>query len=206
MLKMKKRFALILALIGWFALIGQFWLSIENRVTNIPEAVARFFTYFTILTNIIVAVYFTGLYISKRENLGLLHKPGMLTAITLYIFMVGMVYQVALRHVWKPQGMQWVVNELLHTIIPFLVLVYWYLYAVTRPVKYREIFAWAIYPLGYLGLILARGKIASWYPYYFVDVNILGMEKALQNAAILTVAFLAVAALFLFIGKKLLKR
>ena len=203
---MKKRFALILALIGWFALIGQFWLSIENRVTTIPEAVARFFTYFTILTNIIVAVYFTGLYISKRENLGLLHKPGMLTAITLYIFMVGMVYQVALRNVWKPQGMQWVVNELLHTIIPFLVLVYWYLYAVTRPVKYREIFAWAIYPLGYLGLILARGKMASWYPYYFVDVNILGMEKALQNAAILTVAFLAVAALFLFIGKKLLKR
>ena len=203
---MKKRFALILALIGWFALIGQFWLSIENRVTNIPEAVARFFTYFTILTNIIVAVYFTGLYFSKRENLGLLHKPGMLTAITLYIFMVGMVYQVALRHVWKPQGMQWVVNELLHTIIPLLVLVYWYLYAVTRPVKYREIFAWAIYPLVYLGLILARGKMASWYPYYFVDVNILGMDKALNNAAILTVAFLAVAALFLFIGKKLLKR
>ncbi|HMI79175.1 MAG TPA: hypothetical protein VK484_10285 [Ferruginibacter sp.] len=50
-----------IAAAGWFALIGQFYLIIENRVASLAETITRYFGFFTILTNIIVAVCVTVL-------------------------------------------------------------------------------------------------------------------------------------------------
>ncbi|MGH2649177.1 MAG: Pr6Pr family membrane protein, partial [Ginsengibacter sp.] len=143
---MKKKLALLFALIGWFAVIAQYVLMIENRVTSVAETTIRFFSFFTILTNLLVALYFTLLFFTKNENSKLIDKPGTLTAVTIYITMVGLVYQVALRHIWQPKGMQLIVNELLHSVIPVLVIIFWYLYETTRPIKYGQIPKWAIYP------------------------------------------------------------
>jgi hypothetical protein len=203
---MKKILALLFACTAWFALIAQFYIMMENRLFPVPETVIRFFSYFTILTNMLVAVYFTLLSLVKKERVGLIHQPGTLTAITIYITMVGTIYQVALRHVWEPQGLQRLVDELLHSVIPVLVIIFWSLYEMTKPVKYTDIFKWTIYPLVYLVFILVRGRGSSFYPYPFVDVTTLGMQKVLINSGVILLAFLVVAAIFLFIGKKLLKR
>ncbi len=74
---MKRNLALIFALIGWFAIIAQFGLMIENRVSSIPETIIRFFSFFTIITNTLVAIYFTCIFLKKR--LELVDKPGVLT-------------------------------------------------------------------------------------------------------------------------------
>jgi hypothetical protein len=203
---MKKILALLFALIGWFAVIAQLCIMIADKELPVTETLVKFFSYFTILTNIIVAVYFTGVFFSTDNKPGFTSKPGTLTAITVYIFIVGIVYQLALRHIWNPQGLQRVVDELLHSVIPVLTIIFWFLYEVTKPVKYQRVFNWAIYPLAYLVFILIRGNSTSLYPYYFVDVTKLGMQTVLLNAAILLIAFLSVAAIFLFTGKKLLKK
>jgi len=202
---MKKKLAVLLALTGWFALIAQYTLMIENRITPVSETTIRFFSYFTILTNLLVAVYFTFLSVGKRDS-KLINKPGSLTAITIYITMVGLVYQVVLRHVWQPKGLQMIVDELLHTIIPVLVIISWYLYETTRAVNYSQIFNWAIYPLAYLVFILVRGSFSGFYPYHFINVTDLGMSKALINAGFLLLIFIIISALFLFIGKSIIKR
>jgi hypothetical protein len=93
---MKKRIALIFALITWFAVIVQFYLMMDNRVTPGPETIIRFFSFFTILTNSLVAVYFT-VQIQAKNQKGFWHQPGTLTAITVYILVVGLVYQLVLR-------------------------------------------------------------------------------------------------------------
>ena len=202
---MKKKFSVSIALIGWFALIAQFILMMENRIAPVSETTIRFFSYFTILTNLLVAVYFTFLSV-KYRNSKLINKPGTLTAVTIYITMVGVVYQVALRHIWQPKGLQLIVDELLHTIIPTLVIIFWYLYETTRPARYAQIFSCAIFPLAYLVLILIRGNFSSFYPYHFINVIDLGMAKALINSGVLLVIFLVISALFLFIGKSVIKR
>ncbi len=51
----------ILALFGWFALLSQFYLIIEGRVVPVPETIIRYFSFFTILTNLLVAVCATVL-------------------------------------------------------------------------------------------------------------------------------------------------
>lgn len=202
---MKKKLALLFALVGWFAVIAQYDLMIENRVTSVTETTIRFFSFFTILTNLLVAIYFTFLLFTKNENSKLIVKPGTLTAVTIYITMVGLVYQVALRHIWQPKGMQLIVNELLHSVIPVVVIIFWYLYETTRPIKYGQIAKWAIYPILYLAYILIRGSFSNFYPYPFIDVATLGMAKALTNAGVLLLLFMVIAALFIFIGKSVIK-
>lgn len=202
---MKKNLALFFALVGWFAVIAQFILMIENRVTPIPETVVRFFSFFTILTNTLVAIYFTCIAFVKNQELKSINKPGILTAIATYIFMVGIIYQLVLRHVWQPQGLQMIVDELLHSIIPILVIVFWYMYERTKSVSYSHLLKWAIYPLTYLIFILIRGSFSNFYPYPFVDVTNLGMASVLTNSVVLLLMFLMISALFVFIGKTIIK-
>ena len=150
---MKKIQALLFALVTWFALLTQLILIIENRITPISETIIRFFSYFTILTNTLVAIYFSCIVFVKNKN-KLINKPGVLTAITIYIVMVGLVYQIALRQVWQPYGLQMVVDELLHSVIPILVIIFWSMYESVKPVNYSQVLKWSIYPLLYLIYIL----------------------------------------------------
>jgi hypothetical protein len=133
-------------------------------------------------------------------------RTGTLTAITVYIFMVGTVYQVALRHLWKPRGLQNIVDELLHSVIPVLVIIFWTLYENKKEVSYSQIPKWAIFPIAYFICILIRGSITRLYPYPFVNVNEIGLAEALINSVILLFIFLCIAVLFVFTGKSISKK
>jgi len=117
--------------------------------------------------------------------------------------MVGDVYQVLLRHLWHVTGLQLVVDELLHTINPLLVILYWYLYEKKDAVKYGQIKTWIIYPLVYCLYILLRGSLAGFYAYTFVDVPTIGLQRTLLNCGLLMVFFILVAILFVAMGKKM---
>lgn len=194
---MKKHLSLIFASIAWFTVIAQYYLMIENRVTPIIETSIRFFSFFTILTNSLVAIYFTLSILKKK----IIDKPGTLTAVTVYITIVGIVYQIILRPIWKPTGLQMIVNELLHSVIPLLVILFWYLYEEKKSLTYKQLPMWLIYPFVYLLYILVRGSISNFYPYPFVDVANLGFAKVLSNSAILMLVFISIAALFITLGK-----
>ena len=161
---LQRNLSILFAIIVWFAVLAQFYLIIENRVAPVTETIIRFFSFFTILTNILVAVYFTIKALGRDQ----LDKAGLLTAITVYITIVGLVYQVLLRHIWQPTGLQMVVDELLHSVNPLLVISYWYLFEKKFFVHYKEVFKWMIYPVVYLVYILTRGSFSGFYPYPFI--------------------------------------
>ncbi len=198
---MRKYLPALFAIIGWFAIITQFVLMLQNRVATVGETVIRFFSFFTILTNLLVAIYFTAKASGSHSRL--LHTPGTLTAVTVYITVVGLTYQVLLRHVWSPTGMQKIVDELLHSIIPLLVILYWYLAENKKAVRYSQFPPWLIYPLIYLIYILIRGNMSGFYPYPFVSVTELGMQKVLINSFFMLIFFTVLSFAFIGIGKKL---
>ena len=199
---MKKVIQISLALIAWFAVITQYFLMIENKVAPVAETTVRFFSFFTILTNFIVAIYFTFAPMNFKDRFSkFLSKPATLTAITVYILVVGLVYQVILRQIWEPKGLQMVVDELLHTVIPSAVLLYWVFSKGKSEVTYKALPAWLIYPLVYLVFVLIRGYISAFYPYPFTDVNVLGYYKVFINSVGLLFAFLALSVLFIAISK-----
>lgn len=192
----------IFALIGWFAVITQYYLMVKGNQISFEEATIRFFSYFTILTNLLVAVYFT---FQTFSSFSIIKKSGMLTAITIYILIVGFIYQIILRSTWNPTGLQRLVDELLHTIIPILVLIYWYNFENKRDLSYKQIPSWAIYPLLYLFYILIRGHFSDFYPYPFVNVTDLGYSQVFINSFWILVFFIGLSMLFIRIGKTLSK-
>ncbi len=199
---LQRNLSILFAIIVWFAVLAQFYLIIENRVAPVTETIIRFFSFFTILTNILVAVYFTIKALGRDQ----LDKAGLLTAITVYITIVGLVYQVLLRHIWQPTGLQMVVDELLHSVNPLLVISYWYLFEKKFFVHYKEVFKWMIYPVVYLVYILTRGSFSGFYPYPFINVSEIGISQTLLNGLFLLLFFYAVSVLFIFIGRMLSKR
>ena len=121
-----KTYAAIGAVIGWLALLLQLYLIIANRVASVPETIVRYFSFFTILTNILVAVSFTQVYLKGVNEKGIFFvRPKTLTATVVYITVVGLIYNVILRFLWAPVGMAKLVDELLHTLIPVAYILFW---------------------------------------------------------------------------------
>lgn len=190
------------ASMGWFAVIMQFVLMMQNRVESLSETTIRFFSFFTILTNCLVALYFSVLWYRKPLSMvSRFEKPGFLTALTLYITLVGTVYQLVLRGIWEPTGMQKMVDELLHSVIPIYVIAFWLAYENKKVVSWQSIPTWLLYPLFYLVYILLRGHLSGFYPYPFVNVNELGLEKVLINSGVLILFFIGLAIAFVGLGK-----
>ena len=195
---MKRLLALLITLLAWFALVAQLVLMLKTSVDAVSETLVRFFSFFTILTNLLVALLFTG----RLLHVSLSLQAGKLTAVTSYILVVGLVYQFLLRHLWQPTGLQWVVDELLHTIIPILVTVFWYIAEEKSGIKYKKIPAWLIYPLVYFVYILVRGLSTGEYPYPFIDGSKLGLGRAIVNGIFMLVFFVVVQVVLILIAKR----
>jgi hypothetical protein len=203
----QKIFSAILAVLGCFALIAQLILAIDNRTTPVSEAIVRFFSYFTILTNLLVAGYCTILLLPGNSRLKqFTQRPATITALTVYITVVGITYQFLLRHIWDPQGLQRVVDELLHSVIPLLFVVYWVLYENKRQLKWRFMLFWLVYPIIYAIYTVIHGYFSGFYPYPFVDVNKLGYATVMTNSLGLLVAFFFFSGALIGIGKLIVKR
>lgn len=201
-----KTVAALVAIIGWAALILQLYLIIVNRTASIPETLLRYFGFFTILTNLLVAVSVTMVYRTGTSAKGpFLTRPKTLTATAVYITVVGLIYNLILRFQWVPQGLAKLVDELLHSVVPVLFILFWLKFVPRKTIQWKNIPAWLIYPLLYLGYTLVRGSFANWYPYPFIDVSKLGYSKALVNSGMVTVVFIFIAALFTGIAKMMQK-
>jgi phosphoglycerol transferase MdoB-like AlkP superfamily enzyme len=191
------------AIISWFAILLQLYLIIKNRALSIPATFVQFFSYFTILTNIIVAVYYTALLIKKRtQQEGWFTNSKTATAISVYIVIVGIVYNLVLRPLWEPQGWQLIADEILHTIIPLLFLLYWFLFVKQRNLEWKDAFLWLLYPFLYLVFVLLRGAVTRLYPYPFIDVPALGYNRVFLNCGVLFIVFFLLSLLFIAIGRK----
>lgn len=92
-------------------------------------------------------------------------------------------------------------DELLHSVIPLLVILFWKAFEVKSAVRFKQILLWLICPLVYLVFILVRGHFAHFYPYPFVDVDELGLSKVLVNSIGLVLVFVVLSFLFIGIGK-----
>lgn len=196
-----------LALLGWFALATQFYINVSLKQNPLPEIIIRYFSYFTILTNLLVAVCYTTLLLSPESSAGrFFARQQTLAAVTVYIVIVALIYNTILRFLWNPQGLQAVVDELLHAVVPLLALICWLVYAPKDQLQWKNIPGWLIYPLIYMFYILLRGAASGFYPYPFIDKSVLGINRVLINAAGITLLFTAISFAFVALGRYIGKK
>jgi len=206
----QRRYATVGALLGWFALAVQLYLILWGRWTDQASLVGglvRFLSFFTVLTNTLVAVALTCA-ITDRDRSGhrFFRSPVVCAGITTSILLVGIAYNVLLRHLWSPQGWQWIADELLHDVMPLLFLGYWWLYLRKGVLRLKHVLAWMLYPAVYFGYLLFRGNIFGDYLYPFLDIGTLGVGDALINACGVLAGFVVIGLVILMIDKRRMPR
>jgi hypothetical protein len=195
-------YAALGAFLGWFALALQLYLMLVQAPAAMLGAVITYFSFFTILTNFLVALVLTAAAVRPRAQWGQwVLRPSVQASTAVYIAIVGIVYQLLLRHLWNPQGAQWVADVLLHSVIPVGYVLYWWLFAPRDELSWMNAIGWLVYPGAYLVYTLARGAVSGLYPYPFVDVNALGYGGVLTRAAGLMLVFLGMGLLIVAIAR-----
>ena len=199
----RKIYLLLAALLEWFALVVQFILMLRSGAASTGELITRFFTYFTILTNILIGVYVTALFLADRNASTGFSSPSAQTAFTLYITVVGLIYNLVLRQlVGDSSVLEAVLHDLLHTVIPLLIIIHWVKWVDTGSLRFKNIPLWLVYPAVYAVVILIRGYYSGWYPYPFMDVNKLGGAAVARNSFGVVGVFLLFSFLFVLLGRR----
>ncbi|TBX52447.1 hypothetical protein E0M27_24135 [Bacillus mycoides] len=197
--KMIAIYRLLLSLLAFSALITQF----VTRAQVKPFNPVNFFSFFTIESNILVAVILlfsslgTALF-GRSEQFGFLRG-----AATVYILTTGLIYFLLLRGLEESlqTPIPWV-NTVLHYIMPLAMILDWVINPPTKTITWKQATSWLIFPLLYVVYSLIRGPFVNWYPYPFLDPRIGGYGKVLLYSIGIAVVIGAICGLVKMLGNR----
>ena len=208
MSKPQRLLLIVLTVVAWLAVALQIFLTTRDVLSqglSTAHGIVKTLSYFTVLTNLIVAIVTTALLARGKQD-GFLTRPSTTSATAVYITVVGMIYSLLLRALWEPTGLQLVVDVALHDAVPILYIVFWLLSVTKGTLKWVAPLWWLIYPLGYVGWTVLRGWRTGEYPYPFADVNALGYPTVFLNAALILAGFLVLGLIVVAIDHLLGRR
>lgn len=205
--RMARPWRIIFAVVGWSAIALQYVLAMGAATQSPLGSTVVFFSYFTILTNVLVALAMAAPAVAPNSRLGRwTTTEGIRAAIAMYATVVGVIYHVFLHATWSPQGLAWVANIALHYVMPVAMVLDWLLLVPKGQLRWIDAPKWLAFPLIYGLWTMIHGALIGWYPYWFIDIGALGWGTALRNFAALLMLFLilglVVVALDRAIGRR----
>ncbi len=175
-----------------------------DSVIHSGNSSTNFFSFFTILTNLFVAV----VLIASATNLIRHRDPTEADDIirgsaTVSIAIVGLVFGLLLSHL--DSGMIPWTNFVVHYLMPVVMVLDWLIQPPKAKLVPKRIWFWVIYPIAYLAYSLLHGAFTNWYPYWFIDPNKSpgGWTGVAVHSAAITVGFLLISFALLWLGNKL---
>jgi hypothetical protein len=198
----------VVAVVAWAALVLQLVLVLRGTVIlveedppGLPARIYRFFAYFTIQSNLLVAITSTAL---ARDPF--LDRPGWRVARLaglVGITVTGLVHFFLLRPLLDLDGADWVADKLLHVVVPVLAAAAW-AWAGPRPrVDLRETAYALAWPVAWLAWTIAVGQVDGWVPYPFLDPDEGGWGAVAVACGAITVLFVALFALVRWLDRRL---
>lgn len=169
------------------------------------------FTYYTVLSNLIVLGFFIyNIYI-------LYNKPGLLenktyvrikAGVTATILMTFFTFSLLLLPRQSPEEIWTIKNFALHFIAPILAILDWFLFDKKGLYRKIEALTWTIIPLIYLIYSLIRAIVfnisipdneESPFPYFFLNIYKLGIGKVVSYCILILLIFMALSYLMYFL-------
>jgi hypothetical protein len=197
----KRVFITLTAILGWLALGLLLYVTFDHslaRGRTIPHILTYYFSLFTVLTNILVALILTAsLFVSDSKNFFL--RPNVQSAVTVYIVIVGIVDFLFLDGFGRSHGLKLVAECLLHVVVPILYIIFWFAFVPKGTLLWINPFSWLVYPLIYFGYILLRGALTGKYPYRFMNAVKFGYEYVFLNGAEVFLMFIGLGLLLVAI-------
>lgn len=184
-------FLIVITVVAWLAVACQIVLTtrlVVSQGLSTVQGVVKTLSYFTVLTNLLVALVTTAL-LARGKQESFLTRPSTTSATVVYIAVVGMIYSLLLRALWEPTGLQLVVDIALHDAVPILYVLFWFLFVTKGTLQWTAPVRWLIYPLAYVAWTVLRGWRTGDYPYHFADANVLGYQTVFLNTAMILAGF-----------------
>jgi len=196
------------AIVAWFGVTLSFILTVlgtypsqntDPTMLGNPDqgAIGRvldFFTYFTIWSNIIVAVVMTMLAIRPNRD-SFWFRVVRLDAL-LMIVVTGIIYNAILAASAKNTGLEVITNFFEHVLTPALTFAIWLVAGPRNWINWRVIGAALIIPIVWLAWALARGAVIDAYPYGFVNVAVYGYGTVLLNVLYIVIFAIVLCVIF----------
>lgn len=183
--------------VGAAALVLQFGLTIPLRLANghdLLDALLFFFTFFTILTNLmLVLIYLSAL--TGWRWLGWWRTPVVRAMMVASITLVMGFYHLVLAGLWAPEGWFRVADVTLHYVTPLLYIVWWLLFQPRGKLRFGDIGWMLLPPTLWLVWAMVRGAIVGEYPYPILDAQQLGYGTVAVNVAVVLAVLVVLFAL-----------
>ena len=181
----------VFAVLAWVTLGIQYGLFLKAfTLAAILDRSVEYVSYFTILTNFLIALTFSAPAFAPRSRAGqwwLASSPR--GAVTVFALVVMIIYHLLLRALWHPQGLQLINDYMMHYVMPLATLVDWLAFTPRGGLRWRDAAIWLCVPAVYGLWTLAHGAVSGFYPYPFMDVTKLGYPGVLMNMVGLVLGF-----------------
>lgn len=186
------------------ALILQFVITVPARMeAGFPaiEAVVYFVSFFTILSNGLLALIYASVIWPRSDTLEVFRRPVVRGMAAGAILLVMGFYHLILAGLWQPQGLFYICDIVLHYIDPVIYVLWWTVFCTAGRLKYRDVPTMLVPPLIYLVYVMIRGEVSGEYPYPILEADRLGFGQVAINVAVVLVVMTALFALVVTIDR-----
>lgn len=157
----------------------------------------EFFSYFTIISNILAAAALTAPLVAPASGLARwADAASTRIAIAVYLAITAVIYHTLLAHLWDLPPWRQVSSHIQHSITPALFLIDWMLRGGQGPAGWYAAVRAVRIPAVYGGWTLIHGALSGFYPYPFLNVAKRGYPSVLVTMAVMFIGFLVVALAF----------
>lgn len=171
--------------------IGGAGVLVEDDPPARPERILRLLGYFTIQSNLLVAVSTFDLARDPLRD-GRVWRVLRLAGVV-GITVTGIVHWFLLRPLLDLDGWSALCDLLLHVAVPLLAVVGWLVFGPRPRVTLGAVLWTVAWPTAWLAYTLVRGSVTGFYPYPFLDVGV-------QGGATVAIACLGVTGLILAVA------
>lgn len=176
--------------------------NVEGGIDSPLERFFDWITYFTILSNIVVALVMVTLTLkpqlfARRDRVGFVWRSLRLDSIIM-IVVTGVVYNLLLASGPK-EGWDAVSNAFQHNITPVVTVLVWLVAGPRGLVNVKVIVGSLVIPVVWAAFALVRGVFVGAYPYPFLDVSANGYSSVLAFIVQILAVAVVLAAILLVV-------
>ena len=170
----------------------------DGLAGSIPRVIDNL-SYFTIWSNILVAITTTMIYRNMNRSSQRLKVLRLSSLMMITVTML--VYILILAPDANPQSWNVYTNLLLHYITPPVTILVWLFFGPRKWISWKIIFNALLIPITYILYTFARGAVFGKYPYGFINVVELGYVGAIIGTGVVLVLGLLIFLIYFIIDK-----
>ncbi|GAA4726976.1 Pr6Pr family membrane protein [Nocardioides endophyticus] len=178
---------------------GQVLDEVDPPSTGIR--VYRFFVYFTVESNLLVAIAAVTLALDPTHDgrgWRVLRLAG-----TVAITVTAVVHFFLLRPLLDLDGLDWLADKSLHMVVPALAIIGWLAWGPRPRVTRRVVVLALLFPIVWTAWTMLFGAVDGWYPYPFLDPDEKGWAAVSVALVGITAFFLLVFAAYAYADRRM---